>query len=511
MAELRRGLPRVPGGEAWPPAGVVAAFDVASSGGVNEGVAPAARRATVPPADVATASAPRATDDGAFRRGLPRTPGGEPWPPAEAAPRFTVAAPPVSSSAAAPDRAEAETKGLKASVEARVGASSRSARSATGLRRGLPRVVGGEPWPPADAAATFQVALPQAFEAPLPVAERGEAATTRPTEAVDVSETVAPPRPAIAQPRRIAPVRRKPARFTGDQVFGALVALVAGGATLAVLGTAVVFLVRMFLFNSPAGADFLRAFPGESRLPDWAPVGFPAWVQWQHWLNAFFILLVIKTGLAVRNTQRPAAMWAPRRKGKRISIELWSHLALDVLWLANGVIFWILLFATGQWVRVIPTSWDVFPNALSAALQYVSLSWPTEDGWVNYNALQVLAYFVTIFLAAPIAAITGFRMSPLWPAKAERLSRAYPVELARALHFPTMIYFVAFVVVHVVLVLATGALRNLNHMFWGSDDTGSWAGFWMFVLGVVVIVGGWFAARPAVMKYVGSAFGKVGR
>ncbi|HEY0250178.1 MAG TPA: hypothetical protein VGC41_01585, partial [Kofleriaceae bacterium] len=108
-------------------------------------------------------------------------------------------------------------------------------------------------------------------------------------------------------------------------------------------------------------------------------------------------------------------------------------------------------------------------------------------------------------------AITGFRMSPLWTAKSERLSKAYPIELARAIHFPVMLYFVAFVIVHVVLVLATGALRNLNHMFWGSDDPGSWAGFWVFVLGIVVIVGGWFAIRPAVTKQFGAVFGKVGR
>ncbi len=112
---------------------------------------------------------------------------------------------------------------------------------------------------------------------------------------------------------------------------------------------------------------------------------------------------------------------------------------------------------------MVPTSWEVFPNALSAALQYLSLDWPTENGWVNYNSLQVLAYFTTIFLAAPLAAATGFRMSGAWPSKAEKLSRAYPIEVARAIHLPVMFYFVAFIVVHVALVFSTGALRNLNH------------------------------------------------
>ena len=86
-------------------------------------------------------------------------------------------------------------------------------------------------------------------------------------------------------------------------------------------------------------------------------------------------------------------------------------LSLDCAVGAQRRLFFVLLFVTGQWMRIVPTSWDVFPNALSAALQYVSLDWPTENGWVNYNSLQLLAYFVTVFIAAPLAIVTGMRMS----------------------------------------------------------------------------------------------------
>ncbi len=120
-------------------------------------------------------------------------------------------------------------------------------------------------------------------------------------------------------------------------------------------------------------------------------------------------------------------------------------------------------------MRIVPTSWEVFPNAISAALQYVSLDWPTENGWVNYNSLQQLAYFATVFLAAPLAIATGVRMSGIWPKNATALNKAYPVEWARKIHFPVMLYFVAFIIVHVALVFATGALRNLNHMYAAQD------------------------------------------
>jgi len=71
-----------------------------------------------------------------------------------------------------------------------------------------------------------------------------------------------------------------------------------------------------------------------------------------------------------------------------------------------------LLFVTPQWRRLVPTSWAVFPNALSVLIQYLSLRWPTENGWVAYNGLQLIAYFITVFIAAPAALITGSACRP---------------------------------------------------------------------------------------------------
>jgi magnesium-transporting ATPase (P-type) len=106
-------------------------------------------------------------------------------------------------------------------------------------------------------------------------------------------------------------------------------------------------------------------------------------------------------------------------------------------------------------------------------------------------------------------------MSGLWPKKAATLNRVYPVEWARAVHFPVMLYFVAFIFVHVALVFATGALRNLNHMYaaQGSVDgvayADNWTGFWMFFASLVVIAAAWVAARPLVLAPIARLFGNV--
>ena len=117
---------------------------------------------------------------------------------------------------------------------------------------------------------------------------------------------------------------------------------------------------------------------------------------------------------------------------------------------------------------------------------------------------------VTVFIAAPLAIITGVRMSGIWPKNAKTLNRIYPVEWARAVHFPVMLYFVAFIVVHVALVFATGALRNLNHMY-ASQDAVNWVGFWIFFASLVVIAAAWVAARPMVLAPIAGLFGRVGR
>lgn len=287
---------------------------------------------------------------------------------------------------------------------------------------------------------------------------------------------------------------------------------------VAIVLLAIVVLIARWLVSLDGVVSWMHQYPGRAELPANTPVGFPPWLGWQHYLNLFFLVLIVRSGWRVRTVKRPPAHWMRnntgliRTKGKpfKISLDLWFHLSLDVLWVVNGIIFMVLLFATGQYKRIVPASWDVFPNAASAALQYASLNWPAEQGWVNYNALQLLAYFSIVFIAAPIAIITGLRMSAAWPRNATTLNKIYPVELARLLHFPTMIYFVAFTVVHVALVFATGFRNNLNHMF-ASNNSAGWGGFIIFAISIVVIVGFCFLAQPIFLRPVAALTGKVSK
>ncbi len=276
---------------------------------------------------------------------------------------------------------------------------------------------------------------------------------------------------------------------------------------------------------------FIRRYPGTEPAP--APagtVGFPVWVDLQHFFNLFFMIFIIRAGIQILSDhprlywtrhstpgrdwfriQRPVPedpLWTAKQDsislpgqvglpGLRHSIGLarWWHLGVDALWLLNGVVFYVLLFATGRWQRLVPTSWNVFPEAVSTLVQYLSLNWPADHGWVAYNGLQLIAYFITVFIAAPLALITGLGMSPALSTRFTRISRVFSIQTARSLHFLVLVWFLMFIVLHVTFVFTTGLLVNLNHIYAGRTDDG-WIGFWVFAASMVVAVAGWIAATP---------------
>lgn len=275
----------------------------------------------------------------------------------------------------------------------------------------------------------------------------------------------------------------------------------------AVVIVAAVFIARAVLY-SPDLAGFFRDFPGETELPADAPVGFPAWLSWSHFLNAFFLIFIVRSGLQIRSKKRPPAFVtrtagpiSAARPPKRLSLHVWWHLVIDTLFTLNLVFYLVLLFASGQWVRVVPLGWDVIPNALSAGIQYVAFDWPTQNGWVNYNALQLLFYFATVFVAGPLALLTGLRLSPGWPASWIRVNRMFSEARARLVHFWVLIYYIGFTAVHVFLVFATGALRNLNHMYAGRDDD-TWIGAIVWAASFVVMVAAFFLLREPVQTRI---------
>lgn len=289
-----------------------------------------------------------------------------------------------------------------------------------------------------------------------------------------------------------------------------------------------------YLRGLPDVAQFVLRHPGTAFATRFG-TPLPVWVRVQHFLNLFFLLFIVRAGLQILadhprlywtrhstpgkewlRMQRPVPdvpLWTAKQDsitlpkhvglpGIRHSIGLarWWHLGIDVLWLANGLVFYALLFSTGEWRRVVPTSLEVFSDAASVLLQYMSLSWPTNDSWAAYNGLQAIAYFVTVFIAAPLALVTGLGMSPALSTRFHAISKRLSIQAARSLHFLVLCWFLVFTVVHITLVFTTGLLQNLNHIYMGTMSSDG-VGLGVFAASMAVVAVGWVAATPVTLRH----------
>lgn len=290
--------------------------------------------------------------------------------------------------------------------------------------------------------------------------------------------------------------------------------------------------------------EFIAHYPGTSTsYPPVGPAGFPAWLRWQHFFNIVFMVFILRSGLQIladhprlylnagcrpgsewlrmrgavpadrMDKSDPARVWTSKDDavtlpkwlgipGFRHSIGLarWWHLCFDLFWLVNGAVFYVLLFSTGQWRRIVPQSWDVFPNALSTAVQYASLNFPVDHGFTVYNGLQVLTYFVTVFVAAPLAFGTGLLQAPAVAARFGTGRGPLNRQVARTVHFLVWVWMVVFIAAHVTMVCATGALANLTHITLGTDTQSYWA---LVIVGVAatLVIALWSAATPVTLRY----------
>ncbi len=301
---------------------------------------------------------------------------------------------------------------------------------------------------------------------------------------------------------------------------------------LLVMGVAVAQQLR----DLPGVQAFLIRYPGAPASVAAVTSGFPFWLRAQHFLNLLFMAFIIRAGIQIladhprlywQRDCTPGSDWFRFQKpvptgriwtakddsvtlpgwlgipGIRHSIGLarWWHFSVNLLWTINGIAFYALLFSTDQWRRLIPTTWAVFPNAASTALQYLSLTFPPDHSWTQYNSLQQLAYFFTVFVAAPTSILTGFMQSPAISNHSGWLGRALNRQRARSIHFLALLWFLFFILVHVTLVFITGPARVSLNMMWAGVHDGSWSGFVVFAPLIAVVGATWWLATPFTIRH----------
>ena len=259
---------------------------------------------------------------------------------------------------------------------------------------------------------------------------------------------------------------------------------------------------------------------------------FPLWLRAAHLVNFLLIGLLIRSGwetiashprLYWHNDCGPGTEWVKFTKDE-VPLEIgaftarddqrsWSpllvlpgqgkiglgrawHALVTSLWVLNGAVYVTLLFATGAWRRIVPTSWSILPQAWDSLKIYAGFGVPSIEHFTPYDALQKLMYFTVIFIWAPFMMLTGPVMSPAVVGRFPRYAKVFGGrQAARSLHFLGMIFISFFIVMHVTLVFVVHPRYNLPHMMFGVGDPARFAqALTVTLIGTLIVVLLWLAA-----------------
>ena len=158
--------------------------------------------------------------------------------------------------------------------------------------------------------------------------------------------------------------------------------------------------------------------------------------------------------------------WISLPGHKNLGLGRHWHFFSAIFWGLNGLIYYILLFTSNEWSRLIPTSIDIIPQAIQTALTYATFNFPPPGD--PYNPLQQLMYFGVVFLLGPFMVMTGAAMSPSISARFPLYPKIFGGrQAARSLHFLGNIAFILFIITHVSMVMLERFSENIGQIILG--------------------------------------------
>ena len=146
------------------------------------------------------------------------------------------------------------------------------------------------------------------------------------------------------------------------------------------------------------------------------------------------------------------------------------HFFFAWLFVLNGLVYLVCGLVSRHFRRdLAPDAHELTPAHLAhEVVNHARLRFPKGAEARHYNTLQKLTYLLVIFLLLPLMVATGLTMSPGFDAVAPWLLDVFGGrQSARTIHFLTAFSLVAFVVVHVAMVILSGVFNNLRSMITG--------------------------------------------
>jgi thiosulfate reductase cytochrome b subunit len=146
------------------------------------------------------------------------------------------------------------------------------------------------------------------------------------------------------------------------------------------------------------------------------------------------------------------------------------HFAFAWLLVVPGLLYWLWGFAAGHVRRdLAPMRAELAPRHVWRDIKnHARLRFARGEEASRYNILQKASYLTVIFLLLPLAVLTGLAMSPAmdaaWPWLVDLFAGR---QSARSLHFIAAMLILAFIIVHLLMVLLAGPINELRAMITG--------------------------------------------
>ena len=208
-----------------------------------------------------------------------------------------------------------------------------------------------------------------------------------------------------------------------------------------------------------------------------------------HWINAISLIILFMSGLNISNAHRYLYWGDAGFDGVGAWLEVmrfpdWATIpaSYDLAeardW--HTIFAWPFALALlGMWITMIinrhfwrdlKTNWAEWkPKAVwHDIVQHAKLNFDHDPAHGKYNFLQKFSYGVVLGVMLPLMVFSGLAISPGFEPSAPWLVDLFGGrQSARSVHFITAFSLLAFFVVHILLVLVTGPIKQIKDMITG--------------------------------------------
>ncbi len=217
---------------------------------------------------------------------------------------------------------------------------------------------------------------------------------------------------------------------------------------------------------------------GADALPDPAFVSIEAYADGDSMKGVTTIGSFQFTTTGVLGASKVDGELTPRAFPQWLTIPSYQDLGTGRRWhfffawffVINGFVYMLYGLVSRHFRRdLLPTKVELTPSHLAHEIaDHARLRFPKGEKARRYNSLQKLAYIGVGFIFLPLMVLTGLTMSPGFNAIFPWLLDVFGGrQSARTIHFFIASLVVAFVIVHVAMVLLSGVWNNMRSMITG--------------------------------------------